>query len=85
MLTPLKAWIQTDSFHAVLSERSVRWYNACLLGSRAMPTSLAEAAIVAAVRKDSDHSVRERAVFWLAQSESDAAQAYLEQVLTATH
>ena len=75
----------------------------------------AEAAIVAAVRKDSDHSVRERAifalsrlpderatraliaaaedqslsrqerkraVFWLAQSESDAAQAYLEQGLT---
>ncbi|HJY35811.1 MAG TPA: RNA polymerase sigma factor [Steroidobacteraceae bacterium] len=30
MLTPLKAWIQTDSFHAVLSERRVRWYNACL-------------------------------------------------------
>ncbi|HEY7643156.1 MAG TPA: RNA polymerase sigma factor [Steroidobacteraceae bacterium] len=30
MLTPLKAWIRPDSFHAVLSERSVRWYNACL-------------------------------------------------------
>ena len=30
MLTPLKAWVRTDSFHAVLSERSVRWYNACL-------------------------------------------------------
>ena len=30
MLTPLKAWVRTDSFHAVLSERSGRWYNACL-------------------------------------------------------
>lgn len=30
MLTPLKAWVRTDSFHAVLSERSPRWYNACL-------------------------------------------------------
>lgn len=30
MLTPLKAWVRPDTFHAVLSERSVRWYNACL-------------------------------------------------------
>lgn len=30
MLTPLKAWIRTDRFHAVLSERGGRWYNACL-------------------------------------------------------
>lgn len=30
MLTSLKSWIRPDSFHAVLSERSVRWYNACL-------------------------------------------------------
>jgi RNA polymerase sigma-70 factor, ECF subfamily len=30
VLTSLKPWIRPDAFHAVLSERSVRWYNACL-------------------------------------------------------
>ena len=30
MLTLLKSWVRPDRFHAVLSERSVRWYNACL-------------------------------------------------------
>ncbi|HEU4778679.1 MAG TPA: RNA polymerase sigma factor [Steroidobacteraceae bacterium] len=30
MLTLLKSWIRPDAFHAVLNERSGRWYNACL-------------------------------------------------------
>jgi RNA polymerase sigma-70 factor, ECF subfamily len=30
VLTSLKSWVRPDSFHAVLSERSSRWYNACL-------------------------------------------------------
>ena len=30
MLTLLKSWVQPDAFHTVLSERSGRWYNACL-------------------------------------------------------
>jgi len=30
VLTSLKSWVRPDRFHAVLSERSVRWYNACL-------------------------------------------------------
>ena len=30
MLTLLKSWVRPDAFHAVLSERSGRWYNACL-------------------------------------------------------
>jgi RNA polymerase sigma-70 factor (ECF subfamily) len=30
VLTSIKSWIQPDTFHAVLRERSVRWYNACL-------------------------------------------------------
>jgi RNA polymerase sigma-70 factor, ECF subfamily len=30
VLTALKSWSRPDSFHAVLSERGVRWYNACL-------------------------------------------------------
>jgi RNA polymerase sigma-70 factor, ECF subfamily len=30
VLTFLKSWIQPDNFHTVLSERSGRWYNACL-------------------------------------------------------
>jgi RNA polymerase sigma-70 factor (ECF subfamily) len=30
VLTLLKSWTEPDAFHTVLSERSVRWYNACL-------------------------------------------------------
>jgi RNA polymerase sigma-70 factor (ECF subfamily) len=30
VLTLLKSWVQPDAFHAVLNERSPRWYNACL-------------------------------------------------------
>jgi len=30
VLTLLKTWVRPDAFHAVLQERSVRWYNACL-------------------------------------------------------
>jgi RNA polymerase sigma-70 factor (ECF subfamily) len=30
VLTILKPWVRPDAFHAVLSERSGRWYNACL-------------------------------------------------------
>ena len=30
MLTLLKSWVRPDAFHAVLQERSGRWYNACL-------------------------------------------------------
>ena len=30
MLTLLKSWVRPDAFHAVLNERSGRWYNACL-------------------------------------------------------
>jgi RNA polymerase sigma-70 factor, ECF subfamily len=30
VLTLLKSWVRPDAFHAVLQQRSVRWYNACL-------------------------------------------------------
>jgi RNA polymerase sigma-70 factor (ECF subfamily) len=30
VLTLLKSWVKPDAFHAVLQERSGRWYNACL-------------------------------------------------------
>jgi len=30
VLTLLKSWVRPDAFQAVLTERSVRWYNACL-------------------------------------------------------
>jgi len=30
VLTLLKSWVRPDAFHNVLSERSGRWYNACL-------------------------------------------------------
>jgi RNA polymerase sigma-70 factor, ECF subfamily len=29
VLTLLKSWVRPDAFHAVLQERSGRWYNAC--------------------------------------------------------
>jgi RNA polymerase sigma-70 factor (ECF subfamily) len=30
VLTLFKSWVRPDAFQAVLEERSVRWYNACL-------------------------------------------------------
>ena len=30
MLTLLKSWVRPDAFHAVMNDRSPRWYNACL-------------------------------------------------------
>jgi RNA polymerase sigma-70 factor (ECF subfamily) len=30
VLTLIKSWVQPDAFHAVLHERSPRWFNACL-------------------------------------------------------
>jgi RNA polymerase sigma-70 factor (ECF subfamily) len=30
VLTLIKSWVRPDAFHAVLNERSGRWYNACL-------------------------------------------------------
>jgi RNA polymerase sigma-70 factor (ECF subfamily) len=30
VLTLIKSWVRPDAFHAVLSQRSARWYNACL-------------------------------------------------------
>lgn len=51
-----------------------------------LPDERATRALIAAAEDRSlSRDERKRAVFWLAQSESDAAQAYLEQVLTATH
>jgi hypothetical protein len=45
----------------------------------------AKALIAMAEDRSLPHEQRKRAVFWLGQSESDAAQAYLERVLTAEH
>jgi hypothetical protein len=50
-----------------------------------LPDERAPRALIAAAEDRSlSREQRKRAVFWLAQSESDAAQAYLEKVLTAT-
>ena len=49
MLSPLKSWIQPDTFHAVLSERGGRWYNACLRITR--DPDLAEDAVQEALLK----------------------------------
>lgn len=51
-----------------------------------LPDARATRALIAAAENQSlSREQRKRALFWLAQSESDAAQAYLEQVLTARH
>jgi RNA polymerase sigma-70 factor, ECF subfamily len=49
VLTSLKSWARPDTFHAVLSERSVRWYNACLRITR--DTDLAADAVQEALLK----------------------------------
>jgi HEAT repeat protein len=43
----------------------------------------AKALIAIAEDRSQSRELRKRAVFWLSQSESDAAQSYLEQILTA--
>lgn len=45
----------------------------------------ARALIAAAENRSLSREMRKKAVFWLSQSESDAAQKYLEQVLTAKY
>lgn len=30
VLTLFKSWVRPDAFQALINERSVRWYNACL-------------------------------------------------------
>ena len=53
MLTLLKSWVRPDAFHTVLSERSVRWYNACLRITR--DADLAADAVQEALLKAWDH------------------------------
>ena len=51
-----------------------------------LPDERATRALIATAEDRSlSREQRKRAVFWLAQSESDSAQAYLEQVLTAKY
>jgi len=51
-----------------------------------LPDARATQALIAVAEDRSmSREQRKRAVFWLSQSESDAAQRYLEQVLTANH
>ena len=53
MLTLLKSWVRPDAFHAVLNERSVRWYNACLRITR--DADLAADAVQEALLKAWNH------------------------------
>jgi HEAT repeat protein len=48
-----------------------------------LPDERATKALIAAAQDRSlSRELRKKAVFWLSQSDSDAAQRYLEQVLT---
>jgi RNA polymerase sigma factor (sigma-70 family) len=53
VLTLLKSWVRPDAFHAVLNERSVRWYNACLRITR--DADLAADAVQEALLKAWNH------------------------------
>ena len=53
MLTLLKSWTRPDAFQAVLRERSVRWYNACLRITR--DADLAADAVQEALLKAWNH------------------------------
>jgi RNA polymerase sigma-70 factor (ECF subfamily) len=53
VLTLLKSWVHPDAFHAVLAERSKRWYNACLRITR--DADLAADAVQTALLKAWDH------------------------------
>jgi RNA polymerase sigma-70 factor (ECF subfamily) len=53
VLTLLKSWVRPDAFHAVLRERSVRWYNACLRITR--DADLAADAVQEALLKAWNH------------------------------
>jgi hypothetical protein len=51
-----------------------------------LPDERATRALIATAENRSlDRELRKKAVFWLSQSETDAAQKYLERVLTANH
>ena len=51
-----------------------------------LPDERATRALIATAENRSlERELRKKAVFWLSQSESDAAQKYLERVLTANH
>jgi hypothetical protein len=57
-----------------------------ILALSRLPDERATRALIAAAEDRSlSRELRKRAVFWLVQSESDGAQAYLENVLTANY
>lgn len=53
--------------------------------SRLPDARAAKALVAIAEDRSQARELRKRAVFWLSQSDSDAAQAYLEQILTASY
>ncbi len=53
MLTLLKSWVRPDAFHAVMNDRSPRWYNACLRITR--DADLAADAVQQALLKAWEH------------------------------
>jgi RNA polymerase sigma-70 factor, ECF subfamily len=53
VLTLLKSWVRPDAFHAVMNERSTRWYNACLRITR--DADLAADAVQQALLKAWEH------------------------------
>lgn len=62
--------------------RSWRWHRTHTRLAQ-LPDDRATRALIAAAQDQTlSREQRKQAVFWLAQSESDAAQSYLEKILT---
>lgn len=69
---------------ALHKERDPEVLERAIFALSRLPGERATRALITATEDQSlTRDLRKRAVFWLSQSDSDAAQAYLEQVLTA--
>jgi hypothetical protein len=77
---------ENSIFAALKRETNDDVLERAILALSRLPDERATRALIAAAEDRSlSRELRKRALFWLAQAESDAAQAYLEQVLTASY
>jgi HEAT repeats len=73
-------------FAALRKEQDDDVLDRAIVALSRLPDARATRALIAAAEDRSlSRELRKRAVFWLSHSESDAAQAYLEQILTANY
>jgi len=77
---------EADLFRLVKTDKDEDVREHAVFALSQLPDERATRALIAAAENRSlSRELRKKAVFWLSQSESDAAQKYLEQVLTAKY